>query len=494
MWAGGAAGDPTLAAPALLRFASDTFMDDLARLLDTRPGDIAAQVAQPITFRDVAPRAASDPVPALDHLKLYQPAHGDFYLVAASLVCAIPGLPDRGADTAAGDRAVFVLRRLAGGTELAWVDDPRSRTGRSWMPIADTVHPALAQGEDLMPLFPTHFVQGGEKRRLLVGYIPTASKESYVASELIDPRPVQPADTRFDALELRVIAALQQLREDADAGGTGDRNDASRFVLLELAALLVEGTPELWTALAKAERPADAGAAQTLYDTLENRKWRAALVAAWAQRRDIEGESGTVPALDVDLGRLPLGGDAASDAGLLRTQVQAVLAKPVSGAPAAVARVPVPKLDPRGAAHYVLRCAYLRPQCGALHRDVVSAPSEEFAIADFFDFDAPARDIQIVLPADTSVKDLRKFQRNVRFVISDQLRHQLNRAGKLGLIPGAKQTPDEPLSVGWICTMSIPIITICALIALFIFLIILNVIFWWLPFVKVCLPVPMKAK
>jgi hypothetical protein len=41
-----------------------------------------------------------------------------------------------------------------------------------------------------------------------------------------------------------------------------------------------------------------------------------------------------------------------------------------------------------------------------------------------------------------------------------------------------------------ICSFSIPIITLCALIVLMIFLSLLNIIFWWMPFLKICFPIP----
>jgi hypothetical protein len=491
IWPSTDSGDTTvLLRPALLRFASDTFMADLARLLSARPADLAAKVARPITFRLAGPGPPSDPPPAADALKLYQPAHGDFYLVAASLVCAIPGLPDRRVDAAAGDRAVFVLRRLVDGSELAWVDDPDSATGRSWLPLADGS--SVADGEDLLPMFPVNFEDGDERRRLMVGYIPTASKESYVASALIDPRPTQPADTRFDDLEVRVIAPLKAMKERA-AVTDPERIATSRFVLLDLAQLLATGASSAWKAIEDGVRP-PAGNERTLYDTLANTfaaagvTWRAALLQAWAQRRDITGESGQDPTLAIDLAFAPL------DPDVLRSQVQNVMPASVSGATPAVAPVPVPKLDPRGAARYVLRCVYMRPQCGPLQPDVVSPPTEDFAIADFFDFDAPARDIQIVLPADTTLRDLRKFRNNVRFVISDQLRQQMSRISPLKDLADGKLAQGEPLSLGWICSFSIPIITIVALILLFVVLSLLNIIFWWLPFVRICLPLPLKGK
>jgi hypothetical protein len=52
----------------------------------------------------------------------------------------------------------------------------------------------------------------------------------------------------------------------------------------------------------------------------------------------------------------------------------------------------------------------------------------------------------------------------------------------------------DPLDIGMVCSFSIPIITICALIVLFLFLALLNLVFFWLPFVRICLPVPIKAR
>ena len=43
---------------------------------------------------------------------------------------------------------------------------------------------------------------------------------------------------------------------------------------------------------------------------------------------------------------------------------------------------------------------------------------------------------------------------------------------------------------GTICSFSIPIITICALIVLIVFVMLLNIIFFWLPFLKICFPIP----
>jgi hypothetical protein len=49
------------------------------------------------------------------------------------------------------------------------------------------------------------------------------------------------------------------------------------------------------------------------------------------------------------------------------------------------------------------------------------------------------------------------------------------------------------MSLGWICGFNIPLITICAFFVLNIFLSLLNIVFFWLPFIKICIPFPMPS-
>jgi len=46
------------------------------------------------------------------------------------------------------------------------------------------------------------------------------------------------------------------------------------------------------------------------------------------------------------------------------------------------------------------------------------------------------------------------------------------------------------LNLDWICGFNIPLITICAFFVLNIFLMLLNIVFFWLPFIKICIPFP----
>lgn len=153
-------------------------------------------------------------------------------------------------------------------------------------------------------------------------------------------------------------------------------------------------------------------------------------------------------------------------------------------------------------AWYVMRLVYERPDCAPFHSTVVSAATRPFQMAGFFDPNAPARPIRIGLPLDISPAGLRKFDKNTMFMMSDMLCGQVDRFKGLGLVdlvlsvlpwPFHKglSVPDKgPCETGVMCSMSIPIITLCALILLMIIVSLLHMIFQWLPFFMVCFRLP----
>jgi len=159
--------------------------------------------------------------------------------------------------------------------------------------------------------------------------------------------------------------------------------------------------------------------------------------------------------------------------------------------------------------YFVIRCVFERPNCGPRQPTVISDATEPFLLAGFFDPDAPARPIRIGLPVDTTPAGLRKFDKNTAFMISDVLCGQIERAKKLGLgdlvrsvLPfpfhkdlevadeGPCKDKSDGLALGMICSLSIPIITICALILLIIMVYLLDIIFRWLPYFIMCWPLP----
>ncbi|MFL6227732.1 MAG: hypothetical protein ACJ741_03020 [Pyrinomonadaceae bacterium] len=154
-----------------------------------------------------------------------------------------------------------------------------------------------------------------------------------------------------------------------------------------------------------------------------------------------------------------------------------------------------------------IRCVYQRPLCGPIDPPLLSAPTREFQLAGFFDPDAPARPIRIGLPIDTSPAGLRKFDKNTAFMMSDMLCGQVARMKGLTLgdlirtvlpwplhkdlsVPDGGACVQGGLEVGMICSLSIPIITICALILLMIIVSLLDIIFHWMPFFLICFPLP----
>lgn len=162
-----------------------------------------------------------------------------------------------------------------------------------------------------------------------------------------------------------------------------------------------------------------------------------------------------------------------------------------------------------------IRFVHLNEDCGPIHPPTLSEPSEPFELASFFDPDAPARPIRISLPMDTSPAGLRKHARGTAFVLSDMLCGQVQRAKGLGLIDLIRHVLPWPLhkqlnagglsgggckngkgvDIGMICSLSIPIVTLCALILLMIIVSLLDFIFRWLPWFIFCFPVPkLKAK
>ena len=153
-----------------------------------------------------------------------------------------------------------------------------------------------------------------------------------------------------------------------------------------------------------------------------------------------------------------------------------------------------PAVGPTPEAHYVIRCVYDRPRC-AISPPSVGRASIPFHLASYFDPDAPVRPLRVRMPLDVTAEGLAKFPKGVQFLISDQLRRQMARAeglGMAGLLAG--DDSDASLDLGTICSFSIPIITICALILLTIVVQLLNIVFQWLPLFRVCLPLPLKAK
>jgi hypothetical protein len=125
---------------------------------------------------------------------------------------------------------------------------------------------------------------------------------------------------------------------------------------------------------------------------------------------------------------------------------------------------------------------------------VWSDPSPDFTIMRWYD-NSPAPPVQVALPDllgdDRSA--LENLKPNIAFAVPAGLFNQLDGMTLQDLLEGKKPSGGGP-ALDWICGFNIPIITLCAFIVLNIFLQLLNFIFQWLLFVKICIPFPRSSE
>jgi hypothetical protein len=598
--------------PAILRFASDTFMEDFTGTLAIDPSRIGELLAQPETWRGPATTAAPTPLAppfaralqrrriavdrraavgtsaaaatlaaaspatgvAMPPLKLYQPAHQRYYLVAASLVCQLPGLPDRTVDSGVQERTTFVLRRLLprSGVTVPTADSATSDeyafvqqgSGGAWQKVGPPQNVrTLVHGEDQQPLFPTTFVDDeSRRRRVLAGLLPVGKRDVYIAAQEAPgtARAASPAtataplDARVALLRKQVVEPWNQLtararavdavlasaaneteRGPMRADARGQIQTISWYVLLDLAKFLEAHTPGVWAALTGAPAalaPAEAALVTALGTTVFRRdgtarSLSAALVALRGQEQRlervvqpyVEGSSAWPSELFplASVPPAPASGTTESLTGLTPAELEARVAAALPATPAApMPETPLamrPVLAPADPGWFVVRCVYERPQCGPAAPPVISEASAVFQLAGFFDPDAPARPIRIALPMDVSPAGLRKFDKNTAFMMSDMLCGHFQRMRGLTLgdlvrsvlpfplhkdLPGTAATPCADAgggTLGLMVSLSIPIITICALMLLMIIVSLLDIVFRWMPFFVITFPLPgFKAK
>jgi hypothetical protein len=315
----------------------------------------------------------------------------------------------------------------------------------------------------------------------------TTLRERLIAA-LPDPRP--------DAFEESVGGKLAALAQP----GLSDEEaqDGLLMALLALAEFLQAELPQVWNAVGNAGPGSLSTADRAAYDRLAqahigSTDWRALAADAEAHRLEILAGRITPQILVVGqrLSAAQIAQSAAALAASLAAAVNAALATHALPSPAAAhtaLATSAPPLPP-AAAYYRIRCVYERPQCKGFHEAVVGDPSAPFQLASYFDPDAPVRPIRIQMP-DVSLKALRRGPRGVAIAVSKELREQIARVRGVGLkdLADGKLASAPSFDFGLICTLSIPIITICALILLMIIVQLLNIVFWWLPYFILCLP------
>lgn len=645
-WSETLQSDPGFHRPRLLRFATDAFMEEFTAILKNDPRDLTGLEAEHETWRNptrrdqaiqvphqtpVAPklsgikrllrdRRAATNFEAIrpQTLKLYQPAHQRHYMVAASLLCRRPGLPERAVDRSRQQSVSFVLRRLVklplpdtynrgdaleapvvdektgtfhGWTECAWI----AGAAPHWQAVGDGTQTELVAGEERLPLFPAAYQDvHNHARRLFMGTVPVGRRESYQSGKIVETATLARASNADDEVEARTKEGLRRrflmevggpwmalsdsarpnggqptyfaelspdaFKEKADATKAladhrGRLQVGAWYVLLALREFIDEfGSDSLKTMIASGGPLADEGStaaskfafhlqgmatkseAMSKYDTLLSANLFDALhrIQAFqplldnpragadktAARPDFKFDPSTLPSQpwpdflfflsDPEYGDLPMGEFSLADslaqrldllfAGLFPClKTNPVL--PLSTASTTRAS------DPRDG-WYCIRMAMEHPECLHVHREVLSEPTTPFQMAGFYDADAPARPIRIALPIDPTPAGLRKFDRNTVLELSDLMCSHASRMrsltfGDLVLSvlpwPFHKDLPgpgpgkcDKGNDMGMMLVLSIPIITICALILLMIIVALLDAVFYWLPLFLFWIPVPKK--
>lgn len=471
--------------PALHEFRTDKFMEDFLAVT-------SSPAAKP--FRDtLAARAAGRST-----LKLFQPVHGNFYLTSASLCCHIPGFPDREVKTGEGESVFFVLRKKVNGVEFAW---NASETKRGWQSLGANPQ-AIPADEERLPLFQA---QTGKGRQLFFGYVPVASQDTYAAAVTQQlPSPYNTEDPRVQELDARFIAPLTDTRvspfkSDTVTAPLDTQLRVSVYLLLDLWEYFDLYLPEVAAALRDGTTSQLTGKNGELATFLKTKLFSGttlsmeAALKKVANDRDRLNEPG-----DSDLAALGYTNDYNMNAhtlvplGGLRTKTGAALVESPETKPAPVA---LPKLSTEAGDRYVLRYVYERAQCVPPHR-YVSRPTEQFELAPFFDPEAPGRNIRVGLPVDVSIAGLRKFKKNVGFIMSKELNDKVEafKGKEKDVLDDNASVGSAGIDIGWICSFSLPIITLCAFILLMIIVILLNIVFWWIPLLKICFPIPLFAK
>lgn len=510
-----------LRTPRVLEIRSDDFMEEF---LQAMAGDA------PHTY--VATHLAR---PTNNAIKLYQPLHGCYYLVMASLVCRQVGLPDRDVRRNQGEKTGFVVRRQVGNVEEGWVNVGERRGWQALDPAT-----GLTAGEEILPLHPVRVctaqtpglaayrVNGDCERVVYQGYVPAGNRDKYTATKKFLPSPNQSKEQLFSSylteianddtsnaedgnggfrgseFDTRVIAAWMQysaLTLPSNPRDVVRRAQAAYYIIVDAADFIRRALPAVWDALLKfysGQPNPKAGVTNAQLNLLnrllnENHQggWNIAnggpLGAAMYAVRDVLKDDSpfllpvaeNVPT-DRVLGALP---DTLKSLVIAALNETPATPMKISNEFADLLREQVRVPKPEGNVRYYVRLVYTYdPDCPPY----ISERSEPLLFARLMDGDAPARKVRIEAPR---LQDLRKFKPGVGIEMDKDLRDVLNRVHE-GLKDGEPLNDGPAWELGMICTFSIQIIFLVALIVMFIFLILLNIIFWWLPFLKICLPIP----
>jgi hypothetical protein len=173
-------------------------------------------------------------------------------------------------------------------------------------------------------------------------------------------------------------------------------------------------------------------------------------------------------------------------------QIRTALSQTVAPVPVSASTLPTAKLisGPNGSYAVVPFVRIMRPN--GCEKIFWGAPSAPFAVAAMFDPDA-ARPSLIEMPdlADAMRGSARGASFSMPPKLAD-LANGLTTSSAISAFMSKGTQPSGGLGIGYICSFSLPAISICAMLSLSIILCLLNIFLGWMAWVKICLPVPQQ--
>jgi hypothetical protein len=506
---------------ALHRYLDDefvpTFLDDLA-------SGALAQATQ-YTWLDQERMGAHR-----DHPTLRLPLHRTFHLVSCEVACAVPGNP--AFDPAKIRSAGVVIRRTPRGgameswqverdLDVGWSDrvdpgDPdHHRRLRQVLPQADTRTPPYS-GERSYPLHVvTAHDANGRRHTVLYGFLPVgggssnrpragrpriaaadlAAAKNAMAQELPWPFGLDRRAPLSDSRQVTngrptraLLALLRTLVHRHRLGLDPTRDNAT---LVSLVGTLRFRTPPRFDGLGRELPPAPPATASL-------KTWLDSFIVTDTEAPTQRAYAGALLRyLDLPLadnlaespialptsngGTLDLHLDVADNtAAALRT---ALVDQVAARATQLADDIPLPRYGQDVDDLYIAQ-AFVRYGDEACEHTVVGElTTVPFRVASPFTPEA-IRPVLIQLP---KFSDLKRGLMNAHFLAPDDLAQKILSL-RIGKPLEVSQGSGPGFNLCWLFSFSIPAITICAMILLMIIISILNIIFFWIPYIFITLP------
>jgi hypothetical protein len=536
---------------AMHRYFDGGFVDSFRADVNNRPALHTSQLfawQSDDVLTDANGNTITDAATGTLVLKLRRPMHRTFYMVAWEAGCKIPNaLTVPAISPRKIESAGFVIRQgdaslpsgfqLVGGQPMGWqkvvpgLDPDSARQLRSLGIVPKQAPTPGYTGEETFPLHTLLVQDAGRSRTVLFGYLPIGGAH-YVPgiAPPTDPAGVPddlawpygllnwsgPLPPYTDDLDLQIIvdpvqgpqiqpplaAALAVILgrfQLADPSAWNDPNNGALIAALYGIHFFTDPPSGLAGQALRDYAAANALGDTTLGSVLEN---------ATAPNTGAGANSNQSPAGDLLAALMSVSPPAsavtcpASFAALLSAGSQSLLVTETAAAAlrtaiqnrrlialgATVGALPVPKLTAGPAGRYFLVPFVRTVKPDGCKRIYWGTPSAPFAVATAFDPDA-SRPTLIEMP---DIADAKKgLAKGATFVLPPALADLVNGLTSKNAVNDMMSGNGPPaVGIRFICSFSLPVIMICAMLLLSIVISLLNIFLQWMAWVKICLPFP----